>query len=75
VTHGRIFIFGLVIFTVTTLTMISGILAVSIPNIVEETSGGFDVVVYSNPAAPITFDPWEYINTSGGPVQPANVTN
>jgi putative ABC transport system permease protein len=70
-----IFIFGLVIFTVTTLTMISGVLAVSIPNIVEETSGGFDVVAFSNPAAPITFDPWNHINTIGGVLEPGNVTN
>ena len=42
-----IFIFGLVIFTVTTLSMMSGMLAVGIPKIIDETSGGFDVVANS----------------------------
>ncbi|MBI0584104.1 MAG: FtsX-like permease family protein [Methanomassiliicoccus sp.] len=66
-----IFIFGLVIFTVTTLSMMSGMLAVGIPHIVEETSGGFDIVAFS--AAPV--DMWGAINSTSGLVDGSNVTN
>ncbi len=66
-----IFIFGLVIFTVTTLSMISGMLSVGIPHMVEETSGGFDIVAFS--AAPV--DMWGTINGAPGLVDARNVTS
>jgi putative ABC transport system permease protein len=66
-----IFIFALVIFTVTTLTMISGILAVGIPKEVNDSSGGFDVGAFS--AFPV--DLWGQINTTGGLVEKTNITN
>ena len=39
-----IFIFGLVIFTMTTLTVVAGLMGVNIDRMVGETSGGFDVI-------------------------------
>jgi putative ABC transport system permease protein len=66
-----IFIFALVIFTVTTLTMISGILAVGIPKEVSDSSGGFDVGAFA--AFPV--DMWGQINTTGGLVEKGNITN
>ncbi|MDW5563639.1 MAG: FtsX-like permease family protein [Methanomassiliicoccus sp.] len=66
-----IFIFGLVIFTVTTLSMMSGMLSVGIPQMVEETSGGFDIVAFS--AAPV--DMWGTINGTPGLVDRVNVTS
>lgn len=66
-----IFIFGLVIFTVTTLSMMSGMLSVGIPHMVEETSGGFDIVAFST--APV--DMWGTINSPGSLVGTDNVTS
>jgi putative ABC transport system permease protein len=66
-----IFIFALVIFTVTTLTMISGILAVGIPKEVNDSSGGFDVGAFA--AFPV--DLWGQINATGGLVEKGNITN
>jgi putative ABC transport system permease protein len=66
-----IFIFGLVIFTVTTLSMMSGMLAVGIPQMVEETSGGFDIVAFSN--APV--DMHGAIGQPGSLVDSRNITN
>jgi putative ABC transport system permease protein len=66
-----IFIFGLVIFTVTTLSMMSGMLSVGIPQMVEETSGGYDIIAFSN--APV--DMWGTINTTPGLVDTDNVTS
>ena len=66
-----IFIFGLVIFTVTTLSMMSGMLSVGIPHMVEETSGGFDIVAFSG--APV--DMWGTINTTDGLVDGHNITS
>ena len=65
-----IFIFGLVIFTVTTLSMMSGMLAVGIPKIISETSGGFDVV--ANSATPV--DMWAQINGTTDLVDKANIS-
>jgi putative ABC transport system permease protein len=67
-----IFIFGLVIFTVTALSVMSGILNYNIPLQVEQASGGFDTIGLS-PIA-LTTDPWQYVNESGGYLQPGNVT-
>jgi putative ABC transport system permease protein len=65
-----IFIFGLVIFTVTTLSMMSGMLAVGIPKIINDTSGGFDVIANSN----VPVDMWNQINTTSDLVDKANIT-
>jgi len=66
-----IFIFGLVIFTITTLSMISGMLGVGIPKIIDQTSGGFDVLAFSG--APL--DMWDGINSTDELVDKANVTS
>jgi putative ABC transport system permease protein len=75
-----IFIFGLVIFTVTVLSMMSGILNVGIQKAIGETSGGFDLigVKYSPGAFPA--EPWEMINNSAsygltGYIENGNITN
>jgi putative ABC transport system permease protein len=70
-----IFIFGLVIFTVTVLSMMSGVLAVGIPNMISETSGGFDVVGFTNPSNPVTTDLWDQIKENKGLLHSENVTN
>jgi len=69
-----IFIFGLVIFTMTTLSVVSGLMSVNINNMVQETSGGFDVIAFT-PSSPIMVDPWQYLNQSGSPLQGSNVSN
>ncbi len=66
-----IFIFGLVIFTITTLSMISGMLGVGIPKIIDQTSGGFDVLAFSG----VPVDMWDSINSTDEMVDKANVTN
>ncbi|QLH74141.1 MAG: FtsX-like permease family protein [Methanomassiliicoccales archaeon] len=70
-----IFIFGLVIFTVTVLSMLSGILNVNIERMVIESSGGFDLIAIKQLPVPFEEDPWEIINTTGGFVEKENVTN
>jgi putative ABC transport system permease protein len=65
-----IFIFGLVIFTVATLSMMSGMLGVGIPKIINETSGGFDIIAFSG--QPV--DMWKSINETNGLVYKENVT-
>ena len=70
-----IFIFGLVIFTVTTLSMISGVLGVGIPKMIEETSGGFDVIAFTNTVIPDDHSMWDDINTTSGLVKKENVTS
>ncbi len=70
-----IFIFGLVIFTVTVLTILSGLIGAGVATMVEESSGGFDVIAFKSLPVPMPNDPWQYINESGGPLQPGNVSN
>lgn len=71
-----IFIFGLVIFTVTILTMISGVMNYNIPIMVEETSGGFDTIAFTlDPSTVIDQDPWEKINATDGFLKKGNVSN
>jgi putative ABC transport system permease protein len=70
-----VFIFGLVIFTVTTLSMMSGILGVGIPKMAAETSGGFDIIAFTNPSTPLEEGLWEYTNTSSSFFDGANITN
>ena len=73
-----IFIFGLVIFTVTVLSMISGIINVGIQNAITESSGGFDLIAYKT-VGQFPADPWEMLNHSAtynltGYVDGKNVT-
>jgi putative ABC transport system permease protein len=70
-----IFIFGLVIFTMTTLTVVAGLMSVNIDRMVSETSGGFDVIAYTSPSTPIMDDPWQQLNQTGSPLQGGNVTH
>ena len=67
-----IFIFAIVIFTITALSMMTGMIGVGINKMVSETSGGFDVIGYS--MSPVTHDPWEYINSTAGPLAKENVS-
>jgi putative ABC transport system permease protein len=67
-----IFIFAIVIFTITALSMMTGMLGVGITKMVNETSGGFDVIGYS--MAPVTFDPWEHVNDTAGPLAKDNIS-
>lgn len=75
-----IFIFGLVIFTVTVLSMISGILNVGIAKTIDESSGGFDLIAVKQSFAPLPADPWEMINDTSsyglnGYVESENITD
>jgi len=70
-----IFIFGLVIFTMTTLTVVAGLMSVNIDRMVAETSGGFDVIAYTSPSSPIMEDPWQQLNQTGSLLQGGNVTH
>jgi putative ABC transport system permease protein len=67
-----IFIFAIVIFTITALSMMTGMLGVGITKMVNETSGGFDVIGYS--ISPITYDPWEHVNDTAGPLAKGNIS-
>jgi putative ABC transport system permease protein len=69
-----IFIFGLVIFTMTTLTVVAGLMSVNIDRMMAETSGGFDVIAYA-PGSPIMDDPWQQLNQTGSMLQGGNVTH
>jgi putative ABC transport system permease protein len=69
-----VFIFGLVIFTVTTLSVVSGMMSVNIDRMVSETSGGFDVIAFTG-SSPIMVDPWEQLNQTGSPLSGANVSS
>lgn len=71
-----IFIFGLVIFTVTILTMVSGVMNYNIPIMVEETSGGFDTIAFTlDSRTVLDSDPWAQLNATGGFLDGANVSN
>lgn len=71
-----IFIFGLVIFTVTTLSMISGVMNYNIPIMVEEASGGFDTIAFTIvPQVVLDADPWERLNSTDGFLEGGNVSN
>ncbi|MDD1747020.1 MAG: FtsX-like permease family protein [Methanomassiliicoccales archaeon] len=69
-----IFIFGLVIFTMTTLSVMSGMMSVNIDRMVGETSGGFDVISFTT-TSPILDDPWERLNQTGSPLNGDNVSS
>jgi len=69
-----IFIFGLVIFTMTTLTVVAGLMSVNIDRMMAETSGGFDVIAYAS-GSPIMDDPWQQLNQTGSMLQGGNVTH
>ncbi|OPY31764.1 MAG: macrolide transporter ATP-binding /permease protein [Methanomassiliicoccales archaeon PtaU1.Bin124] len=73
-----IFIFGLVIFTVTVLSMISGIINVGIQNAITDSSGGFDLIAYKTTGT-FPADPWDMMNDSAaygltGYVEGTNIT-
>ncbi len=70
-----IFIFGLVIFTITTLSVVSAILDVGIPKIAAETSGGYDIIATTNPLTPLETDLWYHTNTSSTFIHGENITN
>jgi putative ABC transport system permease protein len=74
-TAMSIFIFGLVIFTVTTLSVISAVLDDGIPKLAAETSGGYDIIAYTDPLTPIEGDLWEHTNTSSSFFSGGNITN
>jgi putative ABC transport system permease protein len=67
-----IFIFAIVIFTITALSMMTGMLGVGINKMVNETSGGFDVIGFS--MSPVTYDPWEHVNSTAGPLAKENIS-
>ncbi len=71
-----IFIFGLVIFTVTILTIISGVMNYNIPIMVEETSGGFDTIAFTlDTRTVLDSDPWAKLNSTDGFLEGSNVSN
>lgn len=71
-----IFIFGLVIFTVTILSMISGVMNYNIPIMVEETSGGFDTIAFTlDSRTVLDSDPWARLNSTHGFLDGGNVSN
>jgi putative ABC transport system permease protein len=69
-----IFIFGLVIFTVTTLSVMTAVLDNGIPKLAAETSGGYDIIAYTNPNTPLEEDLWEHTNTTSSFLNGANLT-
>ncbi|MEM0449879.1 MAG: FtsX-like permease family protein [Methanomassiliicoccales archaeon] len=68
-----VFIFGLVIFTVTTLSVVSGLMSFNIDRLVNETSGGFDVIAFTS-TSPILNDPRERLSQELSPLQAKNVS-
>jgi putative ABC transport system permease protein len=70
-----IFIFGLVIFTVTTLSVISGLISVNVDRMVQDTSGGFDVISFTSGTSPIMGEPWQQLNATGSVLAGSNLTN
>jgi putative ABC transport system permease protein len=70
-----VFIFGLVIFTITTLSVVSAILDVGIPKLAAETSGGYDIIATTNPLTPLDMDLWERTNASSSFIKGENITN
>jgi len=70
-----VFIFGLVIFTITTLSVVSAILDVGIPKLAAETSGGYDIIATTNPLTPLDTDLWERTNASSSFIKGENITN
>lgn len=67
-----IFIFAIVIFTITAMSMMTAMIGVGVNKMVDETSGGFDVIGYS--MSPITYDPWQHVNTTAGPLAKENIS-
>ena len=67
-----IFIFAIVIFTITALSMMTGMIGIGVDKMVSETSGGFDVIGFST--SPVTYDPWEHVNTTAGPLAKGNIS-
>ena len=68
-----IFIFALIIFTITVLVIMTGMVSQIITTAIEDNSGGFDVLAFSNPAEGVT-DMWAYINGTDGLIDGGNIT-
>jgi putative ABC transport system permease protein len=52
-TGMTIAIFALIIFTITTMSMMVGMLGTNIENQVHKASGGYEIIAFSNPLSPI----------------------
>jgi len=59
-----IFIFGLVIFTVTTLSVVSSLVGTNVGLQIAESSGGFDIIAQTGAGTPIQDDPWNMMNST-----------
>ena len=70
-----IFIFGLVIFTVTTLSVMTAVLDHGIPKLAAETSGGYDIIAFTAPHTPLEGDLWELTNTTSAFMEGRNITS
>jgi putative ABC transport system permease protein len=70
-----IFIFGLVIFTVTTLSVMTAVLDHGIPKLAAETSGGYDIIAFTAPNTPLEGDLWELTNTTSAFMEGRNITS
>jgi putative ABC transport system permease protein len=69
-----IFIFGLVIFTVTTLSVVSGLVGTNVAQQITESSGGFDIIAQAGMGTPLDIDPWTNMNSTGSFLRGENVT-
>jgi putative ABC transport system permease protein len=69
-----IFIFGLVIFTVTTLSVVSSLVGTNVGLQITESSGGFDIIAQTGAGSPIVEDPWETMNSTSSYFKGDNAT-
>ncbi len=69
-----IFIFGLVIFTVTTMSVVSGLVGNNVIRQITETSGGYDIIAQTGIGSPLDMDPWSVIDTDDSLIHDENVT-
>jgi len=69
-----IFIFGLVMFTITSLSIIGGATDLTVAKEVGRGSGGYDLFAFGNPGIPVD-DMWGEINTSTHYMHKGNVTD
>ena len=69
-----IFIFALVIFTVTVLSVMTEDVSTQMGNMIEQTSGGYEILAQSKPQTP-PGNIWDKINTTGKYVEKDNITD
>ena len=69
-----IFIFGLVIFTVTTLSVVSSLVGTNVGLQITESSGGFDIIAQTGPRTPIQDNPWTMMNATTSYAKGENAT-